>query len=184
VCLVLALLVVIAAVATPVLEGSFSRASLRSGGDLLRGAWARTRLAAMESGVSYVFRFQPNGSVFQIIPLSDLGLPAGEAITADAATVNDGEYSVDEMMRIPQNRLPDGITFAAGDVSASSQVLATLGTAGSGVWSNPIVFHADGTTSDASIVLANAGGQTLRVTLRGLTGISNVGEIGAEAVGP
>jgi type II secretory pathway pseudopilin PulG len=176
VCLVLALLVVIAAVATPVLEGSFSRASLRSG--------ARTRLAAMESGVTYVFRFQPNGSVFQIVPLSDLGLPAGEAITADAATANDGEYSVDEMMRIPQNRLPDGVSFAAGDISASSQVLATLGTAGSNIWSNPIVFHPDGTTSDASLVLANAGGQTLRVTLRGLTGISNVGDIGSEAVGP
>jgi hypothetical protein len=46
------------------------------------------------------------------------------------------------------------------------------------------VFHPDGTTSDASIVLANEGGQTLRVTLRGLTGISNVGDIGSEAVGP
>ena len=113
-----------------------------------------------------------------------MGLPAGEAITADAATANDGEYSVDEMMRIPQNRLPEGITFAAGDISASSQVLATLGTPGGGVWSNPIVFHPDGTTSDASIVLANADGQTLRVTLRGLTGISNVGDIGSEAVGP
>jgi Tfp pilus assembly protein FimT len=184
VCLVLALLVIIAAVATPVLEGSFAAASLQSGGDLLRGAWARTRLASMESGVSYVFRFQPNGAVFQIITLSDLGLPGGEMITADSATADDGEYGVDVMMRIPQNRLPDGVKFAAGDISASSQVLATLGNAASNVWSNPIVFHPDGTTSDASIVLSNERGQTLRVTLRGLTGISNVGDIGAEAVGP
>jgi hypothetical protein len=184
VCLVLALLVIIAAVATPVLEGSFSRAGLQSGGDLLRGAWARTRLAAMESGVSYVFRFQPNGSQFQIITLSDLGLPGGEVIAPDGATANDGEYSIDEMMRTPQNRLPEGVKFAAGDISASSQVMATLGAAGGGVWSNPILFHPDGTTSDASIVLANEGGLTLRVTLRGLTGISNLGEIGSEAVGP
>jgi type II secretory pathway pseudopilin PulG len=184
VCLVLALLVVIAAVATPVLEGSFARASLQSGGDLLRGAWARTRLAAMESGVAYVFRFQPNGSQFQIITLSDLGLPGGEVVAADSATAGDGEYSVDDMMRTPKNRLPEGIAFAAGDISASSQVLATLGNAGGGVWSNPIVFHPDGTTSDASIVLKNERGQTLRVTLRGLTGISNVGDVGSEAVGP
>ena len=48
--LVLALLVVIAAVSTPLLEGSFTRAGLQGGGDLLRAAWGKARLAAMESG--------------------------------------------------------------------------------------------------------------------------------------
>jgi hypothetical protein len=180
VCLVLALLVVIAAVATPLLEGSFSRASLQGGSDLLRGAWARARLAAMESGLTYVFRFQPNGSEYQIVTLNELGMPAVEMVAETA----DPEYEVDDMMRAPRPRLPEGVTFAAADISTSSQVLATFGATDGGVWSNPILFHPDGTTSDASIVLANDAGQTVRVTLRGLTGISSVGDVGNEAVGP
>jgi prepilin-type N-terminal cleavage/methylation domain-containing protein len=180
VCLVLALLVVIAAVATPLLEGSFARASLQGGSDLLRGAWARARLAAMESGLTYVFRFQPNGGRYQIVTLNDLGMPGAETVVEGV----DPEYDVDDMMRVPQPRLPEGVIFAAADISTSSQVLATLGTTEGGVWSNPILFHPDGTTSDASVLLSNDSGQTVRVTLRGLTGISNVGDVGSEAVGP
>ena len=42
---------------------------LQRRGDLLRGAWARGRLAAMQSGQTYVFRFEPNGSRFQFVTL-------------------------------------------------------------------------------------------------------------------
>jgi hypothetical protein len=180
VCLVLALLVVIGAVSAPLLEGSFARAGLQSGGDLLRGAWARARLAAMESGATYVFRYEPNGGRFQIVTLNDIGMPEGNMIAADTGA----ERDVSDILRLSENRLPEGVVFAAGDVSASSQVLATLGSTGEGPWSAPILFHADGTTSDASILLRNAEQQTLRVTLRGLTGISNTGEVGSEAVTP
>jgi len=180
VCLVLALLVVIGAVSAPLMEGTFSRAALRSGSDLLRGAWARARLAAMESGHTYVFRFEPNGSRFQIIVLSDLGMPESEAVAPDV----DDNRNVADMLRLPQSRLPEDIRFAGGDVSASSQLLATLGSTGEGSWSTPILFHPDGTTSDASIVLANSEQNTIRVTLRGLTGISNTSEVRKEAVGP
>jgi len=40
----------------------------------------------------------------------------------------------------------------------------------------------DGTATDATLLLANENEQTVRVTLRGLTGAVRVGEIGAEAM--
>jgi type II secretory pathway pseudopilin PulG len=181
VCLVLALLVVLGAISAPLLGGSFARAELQGAGDLLRAAWSRARLAAMESGQTYVFRFQPNGSEFQIVTLSDLGTPGAEVLPAVDTT---SEQKPEDILRLPENRLPEGVLFAAGEVSASSQVLATLGTATGGVWSSPILFHPNGTTSDATLVLANDAQQTIRVTLRGLTGISNVTEVGKEAVAP
>jgi Tfp pilus assembly protein FimT len=181
VCLVLALLVVLGAISAPLLGGSFSRAELQGSGDLLRAAWSRARLAAMESGQTYVFRFQPNGSEFQIVTLSDLGTPGAEALPVIDTTT---EQKPEDILRLPGNRLSEGVTFAAGDVSASSQVLATLGNSNGGTWSSPILFHPNGTTSDATVVLANDAQQTIRVTLRGLTGISNVSEVGKEAVGP
>lgn len=181
VCLVLALLVVMGAVAAPLVEGSFSHARVKSGAELVRGAWARARLGAMESGQIHVFRFEPQGSRFQIITLDQLGMPASESLAPEDP---DAEHDVVDMLRLPGSRLPDGVKFAAANISDSSQVLATLGTATQSAWSAPILFHPDGTTSDASIVLMNAAQQTVRVTLRGLTGIANTSDVGREAVGP
>jgi Tfp pilus assembly protein FimT len=181
VCLVLALLVIISAVAFPLMEGTFSRAGLESGAELVRGAWARARLAAMDSGQTHVFRFEPRASRFQIVTLDQLGMPDSEMITPEDPNA---EHAVADMLRLPQSRLPDGVVFAAGDISDSSQVLATLGTATQSAWSAPILFHPDGTTSDASIVLANAEQNTVRITLRGLTGIANKSAVGREAIGP
>jgi hypothetical protein len=44
------------------------------------------------------------------------------------------------------------------------------------------VFQSDGTTTDASVLLQNDLGQTIRVTLRGMTGIASSSEVGMEAV--
>jgi prepilin-type N-terminal cleavage/methylation domain-containing protein len=177
--LVLALLVVVGAVSAPLLEGSFSRAGLHGAGDALRGTWAKARLAAMQTGQTYVFRFEPNGSRFQIVALNQLGLPEASELEPDDP---DAEHEAVDMLRISRNRLPDGVVFASGDVSSSSQLLATLPGAVEGPWSGPILFHPDGTTSDASVLLLNNRQTTIRVTLRGLTGISNTSDVAAEPV--
>ncbi|MEX2309553.1 MAG: hypothetical protein WD738_18270 [Pirellulales bacterium] len=176
--LVLTLLVVIAAVSAPLLEGTFSRAGLHSAADLLRGAWAKGRVAAMQSGQTYAFRFEPNGSRFQIVALNALGLPEVSELQPDI----EGARQAVDLLRLPQTRLPDGVIFAGGDVSTSARLLATLPEIGEGPWSAAILFHPDGTTSDASVLLSNAGQTTVRVTLRGLTGISNTTDIASEAV--
>lgn len=176
--LVLALLVIISAISVPLLEGSFSRAALDSGGDLLRGAWAKTRLAAIESGATHVFRFEPNGRRFQIVALDALGVPEANA---PAPIDPEEETTATEFVRLSQNRLPEGIIFTSGNISSSAQVLATLPFAAEGPWSQPILFHPDGTTSDASVLLSNSRQAMIRVTLRGLTGISQTAEVETEA---
>jgi Tfp pilus assembly protein FimT len=176
--LVLALLVVISAVAVPILEGSFTRASLQNGGDLLRAAWSRARLAAMESGETCAFRYEVRGSHYQITTLDSLGTSDSESLPE----MEDSQQDPFDLARLSHDRLPDGVVFADGDVAASSQVAATLGPASTGAWSMPILFYADGTSSDATVLLANDEQQTLRVTLRGLTGLSNTSEVGNEAL--
>jgi type II secretory pathway pseudopilin PulG len=176
--LVLTLLVIVGAVSVPMLGGSFSRAGLQSAADLLRAAWSKGRLAAMQSGQSYVFRFEPNGGRYQLLAFEQLDLPESEQLPPDN---QDPEHSEADILRLSLNRMPDGIVFAQGDVADSSEIAATYGSAAGGTWSSPILFRADGTTSDASIVLKNESGQTIRVTLRGLTGISNAGDVVMEA---
>ena len=177
ICLVLALLVVIGSFAIPLMDGGLARAALVGGGDLLRGAWAKARLTAMQSGQTHAFRFEPAGSRFQIVELGQLGLPEASEAPGEIAAAAPAD-----MLRLSKNRLPDGVTFVSGDVANSNQVLATMPAAAEGPWSAPILFHPDGTTSDASILLTNGRQATVRVTLRGLTGISNMTEIGSEAL--
>jgi prepilin-type N-terminal cleavage/methylation domain-containing protein len=176
--LVLALLVVISAISIPLLAGTFSRAALYGGGDLLRGAWAKARLAAMQSGETHAFRFEPNGSRFQIVKLDSLGAPAASELAPEDPET---KPEATEFVRLSQNRLPGGVIFSGGDISSSAQVLATLPMTTEGPWSQPILFNPDGTTSDASLLLKNDRQITIRVTLRGLTGISQTTDVDNEA---
>lgn len=177
--LVLTLLVILGAVSVPLLGGSFSRAGLQSASDLLRGAWSRGRLAAMQTGQTYVFRFEPRGGRYQILALDQLGMPESEELPAENP---DAEHSAEDILRLSLNRLPDGVIFARGDVADSNDVTATMGSTSGGPWSAPVLFRPDGTTNDASVLLKNEHDQTIRVTLRGMTGISNASDVGMEAV--
>lgn len=174
--LVLALLVVIGAVAAPMLEGSLARAKLEQSAELVRAAWTKARLSASQSGATRVFRFEQNGARYQILSLDDLLLPENSTLTLDDTP----ERDVSDLLRLGEARLPDGVVFVEGEVSASAQVAALLGETAATGWSAPILFRPDGTTSDATLVLANDAQQTIEVTLRGLTGVSRVSDEASE----
>jgi prepilin-type N-terminal cleavage/methylation domain-containing protein len=176
--LVLTLLVVIGAVSAPLLHGSFSRAGLHAAGDLVRSAWSKARLAAMQTGQAHAFRFEPGGSRFQIVAQNQLALPEISQLEPDSP---DAAYDAVDILRISRNRLPDGVVFAAGDVVGSNQLLATMPLTTESPWSTPIWFQPDGTTSDASVLLTNDRLAAIRLTLRGLTGISNVADVATQA---
>jgi Tfp pilus assembly protein FimT len=179
VCLVMALLVVIASFAMPLLGGAMERRALMSGAGLVQAGWTRARLAAMQSGQTYVVRFEPKGSRFQVLSLDQLALPESQATQPE----DDGaEHSAYDILRVFKTRLPDGVIFAKADVASSNQLTATMGSATDGPWSSPILFRPDGTASDATVLLTNEPGQTVRVTLRGLTGTSVASEVGKENV--
>ncbi len=123
ICLVLALLVAIAAISVPAMEGTFSRAALTSGGAVVRGGFAKARLVAMQSGQTQVFRFEPKGARFQIVSLDKLALPESSELPPEDP---DTEHAPADILRLSQTRLPDKVIFAAGDVASSNQVAALL----------------------------------------------------------
>src|SRR3954451_13743610 len=177
--LVLSLLVIVASVSMPYLNKSFSRAHLNAATDILRDALNRGRLTAMQSGEVQAFRCEPKGARFQLLALDKLSLPESSVPPPDNT---DGEHSENDILRLAPPRLPDNVIFADAEVAASNQVGAMLGKFKDDSWSMPILFNPDGTTSDASILLQNDLGQTIRVTLRGMTGLVSSGEVGSEAV--
>ena len=80
-----------------------------------------------------------------------------------------------------QVNLPSQITFQSGQVAVEDALtgerqVATTNATGEST-STPILFFPDGTTSEASVVLANDRKQFVRLTLRALTGVGRATNI-------
>ena len=177
VALVLVLLVVLASLAWPVVDSAFSYARLRTAGDQVRVAWARARLSAMRSGHIHAFRYELDGMRWQVEVQS--GLPTSQPTAATTTPTTDTASGVasaaalDAQQLVGESRFPSSSTAVnRGNSAIQSPPLETR--PASNQWSEPILFLPDGTTSNASVELRNDRGATVRVVLRGLTGIARV----------
>ena len=186
--LVLALLVVAAALAWPVLDRTFAGSRLRKSADLVRAVWSQARIDAMAYGRTHAFvcRGGTNEFNYDVWTGEDLMLDQAEHAPADDNLGND-------------RHLPQGLTFVSVEAvnaargpqesdsgfkqkgaTASFSADATAPAAGAkaaGPTLSPILFFADGTASDARLIIANDSGRQIAITLRGLTGVALVGEI-------
>jgi hypothetical protein len=85
----------------------------------------------------------------------------------------------------PTSKLEEGLKFS--EVATANATDATdpglrSSMRDSSEWSPPIIFYPDGQSSDALLSIAHEDGRAITVTLRGLTGISRKGEIGASGI--
>lgn len=172
--LVLGLLVALAAIAWPAVEGSFENARLRNAADKVRAVWSTARLEAMRTGTIHEFRYEPGGSTYQVRLWDGV---APEATGAETELPQD-----DLEAALSDDVLPPGVTFAAGPqvVDERAGLVAAVVGANAGAegnYSPPVVFYADGTTSDAVVYLKNERNLYVRVALRGLTGISRTSDL-------
>jgi len=181
--LVLAVLVGVAALVWPALQGPLDDQRLLKSADLIRAQWTRARVKAMKDGRLYVFRYVTASAEYAVEPWS------GEVDTVEASTTATTEQSAamprstDEKphpLGVAGQRLPDGIQFFSGETQTdarSAEVTADGSTALSSAGGPPpIVFYPDGSTSDARLLLTNER-LFVQVTLRGLTGMVRVSEL-------
>ena len=183
--LVLAVLVTLSALTWPIIRGAFSGYRLRSAADDVRAAWGKAHIAAMNSGRPYLFRCQPQSGSYVVQPWT------GAAADADAETEGASAGGVDPFVQCDAGgkpivrNLPDDVIFHAGDTKADTRAQNVVGSddgtqSGGGNWAPPILFYADGTTSDAQVQLMNKEGRILTLDLRGLNGASRVIDDAAE----
>lgn len=174
--LVLALLVVLAALAVPLLEKPLAGERLRKAADQVRTEWTRARIRAMSSGVPQVFSFQPETGWYSVEPYGDLetqteaadatafGVPAAAAFTGSGQVVTN------------QRELPEGVVFLAG--RTLTDLRSAVGQAQpQAPWSPPVFFYPDGTATTAEVVLRNEHQVHIRVELRGLTGVTATSDL-------
>jgi prepilin-type N-terminal cleavage/methylation domain-containing protein len=177
--LVLALLVVLASIAWPALQRPLSGQRLRKSADAVRVVWARSRVKAMSTGQTLVFRYSVEGDRYS------LQYHAGPEFSSDTLSEESETFpsGADPSAFVfgHEAKLPEGVVFMLGetaeDTRATSLVLEEAPMAEAGTaWSEPILFYPDGTSSTVRLVLRNEFDRAIELSLRGLTGVVTMGE--------
>jgi prepilin-type N-terminal cleavage/methylation domain-containing protein len=181
--LVLALIVVLAALTMPALDGPLATRRLQSAADQVCAAWIRARLWAMDSGQVHVFTCDLEQGTYRVAPYDGLNGQAtnvvGDGVDVDLPR---DVHAVVPRSPLSEGHLPENVIFASGQTADAPPMAAggpsggALGAAGLAAGA-PIVFYPDGTSSTAEVWLLNDRGQAVPVRLRGLTGTAIVGEV-------
>ncbi len=181
--LVMAILIVVAAIASPALLNALKDQRLRTGADKVRAEFTRAHVRAMRSGQIQMFRYQLGGSGYQVLPWAsgDESIESNQAEMAQSQFLTSGAVQSSPEVPAGGALLPDGVIFAGGDAvleGRSALVEAETSGFGRSDWSRPILFYPDGSSSDAFVILTGERNVGMRVSLRGLTGSSMVSDIG------
>jgi prepilin-type N-terminal cleavage/methylation domain-containing protein len=186
--LVLALVVIMAAFTWPALERPMAGHSLRKAADVVRTEWVRTRVKAMSTGQTYLFRCAAGCGRYVIQCQAGSQPVADELLNRDLAGPPETPDALSSTA-VDEGCLPEGITFFANDpqLDAAADSAAQLpvdSSLGGLVWSDPVLFYPDGTTSTARLQLKNEYDRAIELSLRGLTGTVTVGEVQSAGENP
>ena len=171
--LTMALLIIISAVTWVSLQRPLARQRLRSAADAVRTEWCQARVDAMKSGHTYTFRYVVRGDRYHLGPQEE---PSSADSTAapQASTYDEEEPGEEPLPPAVDKALPQGIRFlpaeGGSDWAAMGDDPETEAAENGDDWSDPIYFYADGSTSDARLLLASDRHSAMRLLLRGMTG--------------
>lgn len=164
--LVLVLLVIVGSLTMPLFEGGFASVRLKRATDQVLAAWSETRARAIETGQIQQFRFQSESGNYR----SEAWFPEESLPTLEEPATP-----------IVDVALPEQVMFAEGDVQVFEPTVGLqvtpMAQRGSGLWSSPILFFPDGSTSAATVLLRNERQVFQRATLRALTGTGRASEL-------
>jgi prepilin-type N-terminal cleavage/methylation domain-containing protein len=175
-------LAVLAAVTVPSVVRIFRQTQMSEVVEQVRGQVAGARARAIESGLVYQFRFEPEGRGYLSIPFErEMEVPSSTG-TGTGGSTGVGQYSKFA------GELPEGFQFVdccapTGSTAGplSEEALAGLPNASAlqgRSWSAPILFLAAGSASaDAAFEITDRHQQAVRFEIRGLTGSVAVGRI-------
>jgi prepilin-type N-terminal cleavage/methylation domain-containing protein len=191
--LVMAILVTVAAVSWPQIHRAYESVRLRKAADQVQAGLAHARVEAMSSGLTQIFRFEPNSPRYTITPYQDDSVSSLDSTAVDASGSSAGQVASSPSSAAgsptggqtdPSNpcehQLPDGFVFSTAQRSSDSRTAATEGQmndTSASADAPPVFFYPNGESQDAIITISMDNGRSISITLRGYTGVTHVGEI-------
>lgn len=164
--LVMAIMVVVAALAMPSVQRTFSQQALKKGADRFRVAMGQARVKAIRNGEEYAVFFTPGGSYFNVAPFRSFQEQSGIASQREQLVGRKLQSNYEDDL------LPQGVVFISGEVATDARAAEVMNSVQAGGELRTIMFYPDGTSQDAIIMLQNEKQVTIEVQLRGLTGIA------------
>lgn len=177
--LVLALLAVLAGIAWPSVLRFSNEQAMKDAAEFVRAELDRTRFRAIDAGLVYQFRYEPNGRHFVAVP--------AERDTAPLQVGSIGQTQ--PTLPVISGRISDGLTFRPLPGSPSvGQLLSADWLAGvpdgSSLqqiqWSSPIFFRPDGTGTTAAFRITDTNQRYVELSVRELTGMTTAGPLREE----
>ena len=184
--LVLSVLAVVAALTWPSLMRYLREQKVQEGAEAARAAASRTRINAIDTGLTYQFRYEPGGRRFCVVPFDS---PANiEGSASDPAgddgiskfPVLSGQLSETSQF-VPPDDDSGGVLESLGPESFAD--LPDAGELAATTWGPPILFYPDGTAIDATFSVTDEEQQRIELTIRGLTGTLSVSPLMQEGEG-
>lgn len=181
--LVLVILAIVAGIVWPLLDGAFSKNRIEKTAADVYSELASARNHAIETGLIYQFRFEPNGRRYLVIPY--------EQDADDLAAEEGGGNGAVRRPRVA-GELPEGVLFsveeddAGGGLSEMStgkispELLSGLRDADElrdVNWSPPILFFTDGSSQSARFIVKDEKSQMMRFSVRELTGAVSLSRV-------
>ena len=173
---VVAILVLMSALAAPTVLKQMREIRVAQAAESLRETISRSRTYALDAGIDYQFRYEPNGRNFVVLPLELETIDPGSAVD---------HFESPNYVRLT-GQLNDGLRLQANN--NESPTLETLEAAWFGeldnalqlsqaVWSLPVIFRFDGTADDAGFQVTTDEQLTADLSIRGLTGSVSVSRV-------
>ena len=160
--LVVAVIAILAAIALPLWDAMLQSEKVSRAADILRAELGATRVMAISEGEEYTFCYMPETGQYWQEPLS-----ASTGGGSAPMIIDQGN----DQLAIPQkNLLPNGVVFYQGEAQDSVRSQQLEEEEGAASNCNRIIFYPDGSSQTAGIIIRNQYGDSIQVTLRGLTG--------------
>ena len=177
---------VIIGITWPSIVRYMGEAAIRDAALHVQTAVAGTRIKAIDTGLTYQFRYEPGGQRFVVIPFDP---PENIDSTTSVSKSNPQQ----QVYPVLSGEIDDTCQFTAADDRLFTQTFAErlpreafanlpdaheLETTG---WSPPLLFFANGTSADGTFRIRDDKQRTTDVVIRGLTGAVSTGELVREA---
>lgn len=173
---VVAILVLLASLITPSVMRQVQENQVASGAESVREVVSRCRTLALDAGIDYQFRYEPNGRQFVVLPTE---------LEPDEANASAGETEVATYLRLAGELDEDLRLQATDDGEAGSESLEArwFGDLSNSLllsqatWSAPIIFRFDGSADDGAFQVTTDERLTADLSVRGLTGGVSVSRV-------
>lgn len=180
--IVLAVITTLVGLSWPRMSGLLKEQRIKDDAEMVRLQLDRARVQAVDKGIAYQFRYEPEGRKFVLLPYEVIGMTDPNSTMLSPDESGRPAFPVFELSEESRFHVPRSLTgqsvFAQPLGSPWIDYLHNPSQFRDISWSEPIVYYPDGTADDALVTVVDDDKRLVDLSVRGLTGTVSVSPVG------